>query len=193
MIALDDLENFHFSQTSFTMIIPLALLIFWTKLATGCMQYTATFPFADNLPFEATIKDDEVMTCWLSISYREHNLLTAHYYSKYSYLSHTVSRRLISTLDSEWKPKPDNENNGETEEVNADDETWEFREWEFYCLEGYAAQANVGLRSVQYKAHGETFWFMPDVVESVGEERWDYSLSSWCKKDEGVKAQDELR
>jgi hypothetical protein len=48
----------------------------------------------------------------------------------------------------------------------------------------YHAEAGVGLRGITYRAHGEKFWFNPDVVEDVAGERWVYSKRLWCA-DEG--------
>jgi hypothetical protein len=76
--------------------------------------------------------------------------------------------------------------------VDADDETWGFRKWEFDCLEAYAEQTNVGLRSVEIRAHGESFWFVPDAVENW-EERWEYSLRLWRPDDAGVEFQEDLK
>jgi len=77
--------------------------------------------------------------------------------------------------------------------VDADDETWGFRKWEFDCLEAYAEQTNVGLRIVEIRAHGESFWFVPDAVENWEEERWEYSLRLWRPDDAGVEFQEDLK
>jgi hypothetical protein len=149
------------------MLVTLAFLLFcWTEIATGCMLYATTFPFSDSLLIEATIKDDEITACWFGMCYKEHNVL-----QHIVPTSHTVLKRSTSTVEPE------------TEEVEADDETWDFREWDFDSSDGYVAQANVGLRSVEYRAHGESFWFVPDMVENWEEERWEYTLRLWCPDD----------
>lgn len=54
--------------------------------------------------------------------------------------------------------------------------------WRFECVKGYEAFANVGLRSVVYKAHGQRFEFVPECVEDVLGEKWEYSTALWCDK-----------
>ncbi|KAI9048999.1 hypothetical protein LZ554_006848 [Drepanopeziza brunnea f. sp. 'monogermtubi'] len=50
--------------------IPLLLVLAGT--GNACMKFKGTFPFAKTAPFEASITDNGVTTCWISTTYAEH-------------------------------------------------------------------------------------------------------------------------
>lgn len=52
--------------------------------------------------------------------------------------------------------------------------------WNFECISGHKAKANVGMRGFTYKAHGQDFHFVPKMKEDLWGERWVYSLRLWC-------------
>ncbi len=70
------------------------------------------------------------------------------------------------------------EHDGEVKEEADDMAFW--LPWPFQCLDGYEAQAGIGLRYVGYKAHTQEFGFTPYVEEDVLGERWTYDLYLWC-------------
>ncbi|KAF8866719.1 hypothetical protein BDZ45DRAFT_578288 [Acephala macrosclerotiorum] len=45
------------------------------KNAQACMHYKAVFPHSPTLPYEASISDNSVTTCWISTTYAEHKAL----------------------------------------------------------------------------------------------------------------------
>ncbi|KUJ22098.1 uncharacterized protein LY89DRAFT_576039 [Mollisia scopiformis] len=53
----------------------LSLLLFCLTTTNACMHYKATFPFNPTLPFEASISDNRITTCWISTTYAEHRAL----------------------------------------------------------------------------------------------------------------------
>ncbi|KAH7342755.1 hypothetical protein BKA65DRAFT_586779 [Rhexocercosporidium sp. MPI-PUGE-AT-0058] len=52
--------------------------------------------------------------------------------------------------------------------------------WQFECISGYKARANVGMRGFTYVAHGQDFFFVPRMKEDIWGERWVYSSRLWC-------------
>lgn len=52
--------------------------------------------------------------------------------------------------------------------------------WQFECISGYKARANVGMRGFTYVAHGQDFFFVPAMKEDIWGEKWVYSLRLWC-------------
>lgn len=56
-------------------VVVLLLLLGHIEPANACMHYKATIPFNPTLPYEASISDNGVTTCWISTSYEEHKAL----------------------------------------------------------------------------------------------------------------------
>ncbi|TVY19905.1 hypothetical protein LARI1_G001574, partial [Lachnellula arida] len=95
----------------------------------SCIKYSAVYPISETAPFQATITDDNLTTCWISRTYREHNR-----YQQLANLAPPTSAEL----------------------QNPDTTTWGFKRWDFECLEGgYEAWANVGVRTVVYRRKRE--------------------------------------
>jgi hypothetical protein len=151
--------------------------------ASACMHYSATFPYSTSLPFEATLTDDGVVTCWISMTYDQHNkqqtAVSNHLrpnVQKVTQMSLTGEPKL--ELEKKDEVAPDQEQ-GNLEEPE-DNIRGVWLPWEFKCLEGYQAHAGIGLRAVWFSAHGQEFEFVPQCEENVLRERWDYEIDLWC-------------
>jgi hypothetical protein len=134
----------------------LLTLLLLPTATLSCIHYAATFPFSETLPFEATITDNNLTTCWLSRTYAEHNAL-----------------QILANL------APPTRN----ELQNPDEVTWGFKRWDFECLEGYEGWANVGVRTMGYRRRGEqkVVGWVADVREDIWGERWEYWKSFECE------------
>ncbi|KAL2075618.1 hypothetical protein VTL71DRAFT_561 [Oculimacula yallundae] len=201
----------------------------------ACMEFSGSFPFSHTAPFEASIIDNGVTTCWISTSLNEHNDLqkalaqhqhdqthgNKHNTHKKSKRSNGRAMQLMSlpaydplhppykalpgakqqslnnekSIDLTTKPRPRAGVKGNEEgrlvptpqrfEQLAWDDMPVWQPWKFQCLQGYTAKANVGLRGFTYVAHGQEFFFVPDMREDLGGERWVYKLELWCKGKDG--------
>ncbi len=60
------------------------------------------------------------------------------------------------------------------------DDLDEWMTWDFQCLPGYKAYANVGVRTLNFEVRGEQFFLVPDVEEDIFEEKWKFSGAWWC-------------
>jgi hypothetical protein len=166
------------------------------------MHYTATFPYSTSLPFEATLTDNDVVTCWLSMTYDQHNnqqiAFSQHRHPQPKKRQQQGQMSLTGEPDLSMTSSPtrsenqkkDNGEHGEGLKEVEDGPEWGVDEeengagiwlpWEFKCLKGYQAHAGIGLRAVWYKAHGQEFEFVPEMYENVLEEKWEYTLDLWC-------------
>ncbi|KAH7419271.1 hypothetical protein BKA64DRAFT_699302 [Cadophora sp. MPI-SDFR-AT-0126] len=193
----------------------------------ACMEFNGTLPFSHTAPFEASITDNGVVTCWISTTLAEHNSMQDELYShqhshnwkaRSKLKKRSVGRKISltelpaydpssssqskSNSQSQYKSLPgpssslqDSQHvdlthpppphNGELpktqkmEELEWDDiPVWQ--PWNFECISGHKAKANVGMRGFTYVAHGQDFHFVPKMREDVWGERWIYSLRLWC-------------
>ena len=156
------------------------------KRTSACMHYSATFPYATNLPFEATLTDNAVVTCWISMTYDQHN------HQQNAFSNHrripqrtaqpvTKAQTSLTEHGEEGSQKRSSNSVQEgLEAPNDDDIKAIWLPWEFKCLEGYQARAGIGLRAVWYSAHGQEFEFVPNCEEDVLNDRWVYELDLWC-------------
>ncbi|KAK2627192.1 hypothetical protein QTJ16_003158 [Diplocarpon rosae] len=188
---------------------PSALLLLATS-AYACMEFNGSFPFSPALPFEARIVDNGVTTCWIATTYAEHlalqQSLSPARHTKRSagrkialaarlrdagatpaYFGSPFTRPKHAAVDEEHvdlsaRPLP----RGGLASAKYAEEEWEERmvwaPWQFECLAGYQARANVGLRSFVYAAHGQEFYFVPKVKEDIWGEKWVYGLRLWCRE-----------
>jgi len=61
--------------------------------ATACLRFVAYAPWDDTLPYTAKITDNDVVTCWISMSYRDH----------YTMQRFTPADRVLEQpFESEW-------------------------------------------------------------------------------------------
>ncbi|TVY49145.1 hypothetical protein LOCC1_G000962 [Lachnellula occidentalis] len=140
----------------------------------SCIKYSAVYPFSETAPFQATITDDNLTTCWISRTYREHN--------RYQQMANLAPPTRAELQDPDMT-------------------TWGFKRWDFECLpeQGYEAWANVGVRTVVYRRkreegekEGRWLGFVSDVREDVWGEKWIYGKSVECDgKEEAKKRKDE--
>jgi hypothetical protein len=56
----------------------LALLLALSTPSRACLRHKGTAPWDDTLPFEATITDNGVVTCWISKTYASHSTEQRH-------------------------------------------------------------------------------------------------------------------
>ena len=164
---------------------------------SACMHYSATFPYATHLPFEATLTDNSVVTCWISMTYDQHDkqqtAFSNHRRARTKPLPQKQQKQ--KSLASE-RARNNGTKDGKTGDLKKNlkkivgQERGEEEEeqvkgiwlpWEFKCLEGYQARAGIGLRVVWYSAHGQEFEFAPKCEEDVLGERWVYGAVLWCK------------
>lgn len=154
----------------------------------ACVIYQAISPFSDIAPFQATLTDNGLTTCWLSLSYAAHSSLQAQYS-----LSLARSRSLKSATQkasfeppSSQNPQRQNQrskrfihlstkqslkaNSHDPEALGANkmpaqpwEELDEWIPWTFECLEGYKAHANVGLRTVVYEVREKEYFLVPEM------------------------------
>ncbi|PVH89677.1 hypothetical protein DL98DRAFT_2378 [Cadophora sp. DSE1049] len=207
----------------------------------ACMEFNGTLPFSHTSPFEASITDNGVVTCWISTTLAEHNSmqdeLFSHQHSHnwkaksklkkrsvgrkisltdlpaYDPSSSSSSSSLSSSSKSQYKSLPgsSSENSSPVDEMHVDlhhpppphngelpktqkmeelqwDDIPVWQPWNFECISGHKAKANVGMRGFTYVAHGQDFHFVPKMREDVWGERWVYSLRLWCgEKDKQKK------
>jgi hypothetical protein len=173
---------------AFALLAPLLLL-----QTSACMHYSATFPYATHLPFEATLTDNGVVTCWISMTYDQHEKEQA------SFSNHQRARpgqvpQITQKQISLTGAKPVR-NNGTKDREGGDVQRLARQEgrgaieegikgvwipWEFKCLDGHQARAGIGLRAVWYSAHGQEFEFVPKCDEDVLGEKWVYGVDLWC-------------
>ncbi|KAE8450874.1 hypothetical protein EG329_005314 [Mollisiaceae sp. DMI_Dod_QoI] len=175
------------------------------------MHYKATIPFNPTLPYEASISDNGVTTCWISTSYEEHKALEIAVKQEKSgelkskgkeKRSNGVHMRLterkglgfgkdgkgsgakgMHLIDKEEQLERSKRFGGKKGvDVPKNEKEAGFLPWEFECLQGYKAHANVGARMVTYVAHGQEFYFIPKEKEDVQSEEWVYDLKLWCGK-----------
>ncbi|KAJ5042831.1 uncharacterized protein L3040_004224 [Drepanopeziza brunnea f. sp. 'multigermtubi'] len=190
--------------------IPLLLVLAGT--GNACVKFKGVFPFAETAPFEASITENGVTTCWISTTYAEH--AAAQEASRPLRISKRSSHRKISlstmpALSADSRPayfsspytSPQTPASSGEEEVDLSavppprggrvpetqkypEEAWEdwtvWQPWNFECIPGYKARANVGLRSFVYVVHGQQYFFVPDLREDVAGEKWEYSSRLWC-------------
>ncbi|KAE9370452.1 hypothetical protein N431DRAFT_411812 [Stipitochalara longipes BDJ] len=153
------------------------------RRASACMHYSATFPYATNLPFEATLTDDGVVTCWISMTYDKHNeqqtALSNHRRMQQRIARHVTEDPISLTKEPE-KSLVRLDAGLELEGGGDDDVKNIWLPWEFKCLDGYQAHAGIGLRAVWYSAHGQEFEFVPGCEEDVLNDMWVYDLDLWC-------------
>jgi hypothetical protein len=165
---------------------------------------SAIHPFDDDQPFEAVIIDDEVTICWISMSYNQHSKLQAKYFMdrararsldiktaslKEHRFRSTGSKTAVTEQAPVWSntastSEPESSKQyrlGEAKmEVGDWDDLDEWMIWDFQCLPGYKAYANVGVRTLNFEVRGEQFFFVPDIEEDVFEEKWKFSGAWWC-------------
>ncbi|KAI6708153.1 hypothetical protein JHW43_009319 [Diplocarpon mali] len=176
--------------------------------ARACMDFNGTFPFSAALPFEASIVDNGVRTCWIATSYAEH---AARQQSPSSARrrARSAGRRIALTgrpaapaapaslaspfagpkhaaaaeehVDLGVRPPRRASLPSETYGERGREEARAWAPWPFECVAGHRARANVGLRTFVYAAHGQEFSFVPKMEEDIWGERWVYSLRLWCK------------
>jgi hypothetical protein len=156
------------------------------------MHYSATFPYSTSLPFEATLTDDGVVTCWTSTTYDQHNkqqiAFSNHRHARPNALQQIQVEPISLTEEMGVAGNMKNENGVEMTkrgddggQVGEEDVKNIWLQWEFTCLEGYQAHAGIGLRAVWYSAHGQEFEFVPQSEEDVLGNRWVYSIDLWCQ------------
>src|SRR6187402_1742936 len=151
------------------------LLALCASTVRACMEFSGNFPFSNSLPYEAKIVDNNVTTCWLSTTYNEHSKLQNSLNPKPSKSKRSVGRRIKLTerpplYSTSYGPEyPERTDSIESEKayIPTDEENPIWQPWKFDCIEGHTAQANVGLRSFRYTAHGQDFNFVPVVKEDI--------------------------
>jgi hypothetical protein len=185
----------------------LATLFLLLKQSSACMHYSATFPYSNSHPFEATITDNGVVTCWISMTYDQHSKQQIAFANRQlgrpQALPPIKPGRIFLTDKPEFSAgktgnvKRDHgswpeeagsnelikRNGGGGQEGALEDKNYKgvWLNWEFQCLEGYEAHAGIGLRAVWYFAHGREFEFVPECYENVLMDRWEYSIDLWCR------------
>ena len=70
---LEEASKLSSTMYSFLPYTFLATLFLLLKQSSACMHYSATFPYSNSHPFEATITDNGVVTCWISMTYEQHS------------------------------------------------------------------------------------------------------------------------
>jgi hypothetical protein len=167
---------------SFAFCYILVTLILFPSQTSACMHYSATFPHATHLPFEASLTDDGIVTCWISMTYDQHNeQQTA--FSNHRRIPQQIARPVTSSVTLAEEPEKGlAKRNAEMGGDAGDDEDIKaiWLPWEFTCLDGYQAHAGIGLRAVWYSAHGQEFEFVSVCEEDVLNDRWVYELDLWC-------------
>jgi hypothetical protein len=87
----------------------LATLLFIGDVS-ACMHYAATFPYSTSLPFEATLTDNGVVTCWASMTYDQHNrqqmAFSNYHHAKPRKRQMEVQVSLTGEPDSSTSPSP---------------------------------------------------------------------------------------
>lgn len=89
---------------------PLTLLLAIT--AHACMEFKGIFPFSTSLPYEASITDNGVITCWISTTYAAHTDLQEAHARAHSHSHHgrthkkrSVGRKIsLSVFPPDEKP-----------------------------------------------------------------------------------------
>lgn len=162
------------------------------------MHYSATFPYATHLPFEATLTDDGVVTCWISMTYDQHDKqqAVASYHNhrrvkpklpqqpikkkggKIALTDEPQAKRVKPGMEKGERALDKREDGGGLEELDIGMGVW--LNWEFKCLDGYQAHAGIGLRVISYSAHGQEFEFVAKCEEDFLGERWVYGIDLWC-------------
>jgi len=135
----------------------LSSLLLLPSTITACIQYSGTYYFSPDIPFEAFISENDNVVCWISRTYTEHSRL-----QDLANLAPVTREQL----------------------ENPDELTWGFKRWDFTCLEGRQGWANVGVRSAGYIGRdGKVMQWVADMVEDVWEEKWEYSKEVGCGED----------
>jgi hypothetical protein len=52
-----------------------AFLLLISELSSACLIYKGVAPWDEKLPFSATITDNNVVTCWIDMSYQSHFII----------------------------------------------------------------------------------------------------------------------
>jgi hypothetical protein len=175
------------------------LITLLLRQTSACMHYSATFPYATHLPFEATLTDNSVVTCWISMTYDQHDkqqtAFSNHRRARTKPLPQKQQEQQKQISLTSELVRNNRTKDGKTGNLKKDlrksvgQERGEEGEekvkgiwlpWEFKCLEGYQAHAGIGLRAVWYSAHGQEFEFAPKCEEDVLGERWVYGVDLWC-------------
>jgi hypothetical protein len=165
-----------------------------TRDTSACMHYTAIFPYSTSLPFEATLTDNGIVTCWLSMTYDQHNdqqiAFSQHRHHQPTKRYSLTGEPDLSMISSPTKSENQKGSGGQAElkereqggkwAADEDDGAGVWLPWEFDCLKGYEAHAGIGLRAVWYMAHGQEFEFVPDLYEDVLGDKWVYTVNLWC-------------
>ncbi|KAK0125404.1 hypothetical protein ONS95_000579 [Cadophora gregata] len=60
---------------------PLLLALIAASLTHACMEFNGILPFSHTSPFEASIIDNGVTTCWISTTLKEHSTMQEELYS----------------------------------------------------------------------------------------------------------------
>jgi hypothetical protein len=140
------------------------LLLPSTTLA--CIQYSATYPFDPELPFEAFISSNDTVVCWISRTYNEHNRV-----QNLANLAPVTREQL----------------------AHPDELTWGFQRWDFTCVEGHQGWANVGVRSMGYiGTDGKVTQWVADMIEDVWDEYWEYWKEIGCVEERRERIQREM-
>ena len=204
---------------------PILLALTAASLTQACMEFNGTLPFSHTAPFEASITDNGMVTCWISTSLVEHDTMQDALFShQHSHSGSGIRKRSngrkIKLTDmpaydpsassssskspyqslpaSSWEEgsspidekhvdlkHPPPPHSGVLPKVPKMEELeWEdipvWQPWNFECISGHKAKANVGMRGFSYQAHGQDFHFVPKMKEDLWGERWVYSLRLWC-------------